>query len=82
MGWVAAVTLTVYGGYLTVGGLLVKGGFIDIAGGGRSKAFTWHVFLWDPWFLLWGLTLGALLWLTKTEDDYPPRTAMHQLGSI
>jgi len=81
MGWVAAVTLTAYGGYLTVGGMLVKGGFIDIAGGGRSKAFTWHAYLWDPWFFLWGLALGVCLWSTRTEDDQPSPAGLRRLQS-
>jgi hypothetical protein len=22
-------------------------------------ALRWHAFFWDPWFLLWGILLGA-----------------------
>jgi len=70
LGWVAAATLTLYGGYLTVGGLLVKAGVIDIAGGGRSKPFTWHVYFWDPWFLVWGLSLGTCMLLTRAQRGH------------
>ena len=29
------------------------------------KALAWHAFLWDPWFLVWGLLLAAALTLTR-----------------
>lgn len=78
MGWAAASVLTAYGGYLTIGGLLVKGGAIVIAGNGASKAFTWHVYLWDPWFLIWGLSLGLCLWLTRAQHNLRAKGRMTQ----
>lgn|GEM_PF-1998098 len=26
------------------------------------RALAWHAYLWDPWFLGWGLLLTAALW--------------------
>jgi LPXTG-motif cell wall-anchored protein len=35
---------------------------IGTSGDTDWKAFHWHLFLWDPWFLIWGLLLGAATW--------------------
>ena len=40
----------------TVGG---EGGAIDPEGGVDRHALRWHVLVWDPWFLAWGIALGA-----------------------
>ncbi len=54
------LVLTLYGGVLTlVGAVALLGAFgppTDVT------ALYWHVLLWDPWFLLWGvlLTIAAL----------------------
>jgi Protein of unknown function (DUF3995) len=55
LGWIAAGTLVVYGGLLTVGGLAVESGAIDAAADANRRALAWHAFLWDPWFCLWGV---------------------------
>lgn len=67
LGWVAAVTLTLYGGALTLPGLLVQAGAIDAAADADDKALAWHAYLWDPWFLLWGIAFVVSLWLSRTE---------------
>jgi uncharacterized protein DUF3995 len=59
--WAAAGILTLYGGVLTAAGLLVESGAIDPAADADRRALRWHAFLWDPWFLLWGLLMGAAL---------------------
>jgi hypothetical protein len=28
----------------------------------HPTALRWHVLLWDLWFLVWGLVLGAAAW--------------------
>lgn len=55
LSWIAAGTLVVYGGLLTVVGLAVESGTIDAAADADRRALAWHAFLWDPWFCLWGL---------------------------
>ncbi|HET6953221.1 MAG TPA: hypothetical protein VFI47_22770 [Acidimicrobiales bacterium] len=50
-----------YGGVLTGVGLAVQAGVIDAAPGADGQALAWHAYLWDPWFLVWGLALGATL---------------------
>lgn len=60
-GWVSAAVLVGYGGLLTLVGLLVQGGVIASAADADTTALAWHAFVWDPWFLLWGLALGIHL---------------------
>jgi len=54
--------LTSYGLVLTVTGLLVQAGVVTAAANADHRALKWHAYLWDPWFLVWGiLVLIALL---------------------
>lgn len=63
--WIAAGVLTLYGGVLTVAGLLVQASVVDIGEVSDPTALAWHAYFWDPWFLGWGLTLVACLWLSR-----------------
>lgn len=65
LGWCAAVVLVAYGGLLTVGGLLIEAGAIEPAADADRRAMAWHTYLWDPWFLLWGVAFTACLWRTR-----------------
>lgn len=58
-GGIGAVVLTVYGALLTVVGALALTGVLATDAATDRYALTWHVLLWDPVFLLWGLLLGA-----------------------
>lgn len=71
LGWIAAGTLVVYGGLLTLGGLAVESGAIDIAADADRRALAWHAFLWDPWFCLWGVAFVMSLRTTGR----PPNSA-------
>ena len=55
--WVAAMLLCLYGGVLSVVGWLVQLGVISAGAHADHRALRWHAFLWDPWFLVWGLLL-------------------------
>ncbi|MGI8411998.1 MAG: DUF3995 domain-containing protein [Solirubrobacteraceae bacterium] len=61
LGWIAAVILTFYGLVLTVAGLLVQAGVIGASSTADHRALRWHAYLWDPWFLIWGLLIAAAL---------------------
>ncbi len=52
---VAGGVLTLYGGVLVVVGALALTGVLGEPA--DPTALRWHVLLWDPWFLLWGLLL-------------------------
>jgi hypothetical protein len=65
LGWIAATVLVLYGGLLTLAGLLAEAGVFELAPDTNKKALTWHAFLWDPWFLLWGAAFSVGLWLSR-----------------
>lgn len=61
-GWSVATLLTLYGGVKVAVEALVVGGMIVPSGPINWSAMRWHLFLWDPWFFLWGLLLGGAAW--------------------
>jgi hypothetical protein len=62
LGGAASALLVLYGGvYVLVGGL-VLGGAIAPSQPVDRHGLRWHVFVWDLWFLLWGLALGLATW--------------------
>jgi Protein of unknown function (DUF3995) len=61
LAWAEAVILTAYGLVLAGAGLLVQSGVIAPAAGADHRALAWHAYLWDPWFLLWGVLAAAAL---------------------
>jgi hypothetical protein len=65
LSWVAAGVLIVYGSVLTSVGLLVQSGVITASSTADHRALAWHAYLWDPWFLIWGLLIGAALLLSR-----------------
>lgn len=65
LSWIAAAVLTSYGAVLTVVGQLVVHGAIHASAGADMVALRGHAYLWDPWFLLWGLALTVVLWQTR-----------------
>ncbi len=65
LGWTAAVGLTLYGTVLTTAGLLVTTGVLDAADDVDQRALTWHTFLWDPWFALWGAAFTVAMWRSR-----------------
>lgn len=71
LAWIAAGTLTVYGGVLTGVGLLVQAGVIHRSRNADQRALAWHAYLWDPWFLVWGLLITTAL--MRSRDVTPPR---------
>ncbi len=65
LGWTAAVALTLYGGILTIAGVLVELGAIDPAADADRHAIAWHAWFWDPWFVLWGVAFVIVMWRTR-----------------
>jgi hypothetical protein len=59
--WIEALILAGYGVVLTVTGLLVQSGVIAPAASADHRALRWHAYLWDPWFLVWGLLVTIAL---------------------
>lgn len=65
LSWIAACVLAAYGALLTIPGLLVQTSVLDMGPASDPKALAWHAYLWDPWFLVWGLAFIVCLWLTR-----------------
>jgi hypothetical protein len=60
-----ATVLTGYGLVLTGAGLLVQLGMVNPGVGADHRALAWHAFLWDPWFLVWGLAVAAAIYKAR-----------------
>ncbi len=56
-----AVVLVGYGAVLSVAGWAVQAGLLKAGRSADHRALAWHAFLWDPWFLAWGLAVAAAL---------------------
>ena len=54
--------LSIYGGAIVLIGLLVLTGLIAPSERIDETALRWHVFVWDLWFVLWGIALGVAAW--------------------
>jgi hypothetical protein len=63
--WAGAALLVARGGSNTVVGQLVLAGVIQPDGGYDRAAMVGHAWLWDPLFLVWGISLAIGLWLTR-----------------
>jgi len=57
-GWGGSCLLVLYGGAQIGVQLLVTTGAIAPSADMDWRGFYGHLYLWDPWFLLWGLLLG------------------------
>lgn len=60
LAWLEAGFLTLYGLVLTGVGLLIQADVIQPSAPDH-RALAWHAYLWDPWFLVWGLLVLAAL---------------------
>lgn len=58
LAWLAGWGLAAYGLVLAVPGLAIQAGLLHVGARADRRALPWHAYLWDPWFLVWGL-LGS-----------------------
>jgi hypothetical protein len=68
LAWIAAVILTVYGALLTTVGLLVQADVIHQSASADHRALAWHAYLWDPWFLIWGVLIASALVCSRNRQ--------------
>ncbi|HEX6418866.1 MAG TPA: DUF3995 domain-containing protein [Acidimicrobiales bacterium] len=80
LGWVAATVLVAYGGVLTLAGLAVQAGVVAPAADADERALAWHAYLWDPWFLAWGVALAATLIVTASGRRRAHRRPARSVG--
>jgi Protein of unknown function (DUF3995) len=57
LGLLGGAGLALYGGVLVIAGAIALAGVGD-SSGRDDYALRWHVFFWDPWFLVWGIALA------------------------
>jgi uncharacterized membrane protein len=57
LGLLGGAGLALYGGVLVFAGAIALAGVGD-SSGRDDYALRWHVFFWDPWFLVWGIALA------------------------
>jgi glucan phosphoethanolaminetransferase (alkaline phosphatase superfamily) len=69
LAWAEAAVLTSYGLVYTALGLLAQAGVVHATTDPRGLA--WHAYLWDPWFLVWGLLVAAALLLGRHRRSQP-----------
>jgi hypothetical protein len=55
----AAAILVLWGGANVLVGALVLAGLVTPSSAPDERALRWHVFVWDLWFLVWGLALAV-----------------------
>jgi hypothetical protein len=60
--WAGAAVLVLYGTLQTTAVALVALGVVEASDPIEPEALRWRLFLWEPWFLLWGLLLAAAAW--------------------
>ena len=65
---VGSAVLVVYGGVLVLVGGLVLADLITPSAPADEHALRWHVFVWDLWFLVWGIALGLAAWRYRIND--------------
>ena len=73
LGWLVALGLTLYGGVLTVAGLLVEAGALETADDADEHALAWHAYLWDPWFALWGAAFVVTMRRSRPDRHHRRR---------
>jgi Protein of unknown function (DUF3995) len=57
-GWTGAFLLVAYGGINAIAQALVVARVIPAPAGADWYALRWHLYLWSPYFVVWGILLG------------------------
>ena len=69
LSWVAAVSMTIYGGLQALGSLLALTGAVNPGPDANRGALAWHAYFWDPWFVAWGVAFLLSLWLARPSES-------------
>ena len=72
LGYVAAVLLAVYGFVNVLGEVSVATGAVGKPSNYDEHSFHWHLFLWDPYFLVWGVLLGLAVRYYRNSSGQNP----------
>jgi Protein of unknown function (DUF3995) len=73
LAWTETAILIGYGLILTAIGLLIQAGVIKPTAHADRLALKWHAYIWDPWFLIWGIFVFLALWRSRpaSQDRLP-----------
>ena len=69
---VASAILCVWGGANVVVGALVLSGAIAPSADVDRRVLHWHVFVWDMWFVVWGVALALAVAAARRQPDRLP----------
>ncbi len=78
LAWAEAAILVLYGVVLTTAGLLIQAGVIPTSATADHRALAWHAYLWDPWFLIWGVLVVVAMWRGRRHRN---QAALHSAQS-
>lgn len=67
--WTAGVICIVYGGLNLLARLIMALGVIPTPDAMYSSAAMWHLMLWNPWWVLGGVSLVLAVYATKRKDN-------------
>ncbi|HEU5348830.1 MAG TPA: DUF3995 domain-containing protein [Ktedonobacterales bacterium] len=62
LAWLAGIALALYGGIQLIIEGLVLSGVVLVSGQVDWEGLRWHVWLWDPWWLLGGILFLLAAW--------------------
>jgi hypothetical protein len=66
LAWIEGGVLTAYGFVFTAVGLLVQVGAITAGRHADQRTLAWHAYLWDPWFLVWGVLVLTAMYSSRS----------------
>ncbi len=64
LAWIETIVLVVYGFTWSATEILIE--IFSSPPASERRAYAWHAYLWDPWFLLWGLLAATALLRRRT----------------
>ncbi len=82
-GWGGSVLLLLYGGVQITAQLLVVCGAVEAPADMDWRGFHGHLYIWNPWFLLWGFLLAtaALSFTRGTRRHEAPGAVSDREGT-
>jgi hypothetical protein len=68
---------------LTAIGLVIQLDLVHPSPTADHTALRWHAYLWDPWFLVWGLLLATALARSRSQPRaVTPRVRLARARAI
>lgn len=74
LAWAGGIGLALYGGVQFVVEALALSGVLHVAGAVDWEGLRWHVWLWDPWWLVGGILFLLAAWQYQRSLRRPAQT--------